>query len=91
VTDWDSPIGVQVIVTMRTEDLPAEDRFEWWFEQVSKDTAPTVVSSPHAGDFRAALTLADLGPVRLTVLTYPEGIARCRPGEGTDAALSQGQ
>jgi AraC-like DNA-binding protein len=57
---------------MRTEDLPAEDRFEWWFEQVSKDTAPTVVSSPHAGDFRAAVTLADLGPVRLTVLTYPE-------------------
>jgi AraC-like DNA-binding protein len=72
VTDRDSPIGVRVIVTMRTEDLPAEDRFEWWFEQVSKDTAPTVVSSPHAGDFRAAVTLADLGPVRLTVLTYPE-------------------
>jgi AraC-like DNA-binding protein len=61
-----------VIVTMRTEDLPAADRFEWWFEQVSKDTAPTVLSSPHAGDFRAAVTLADLGPVRLTILTYPE-------------------
>jgi hypothetical protein len=35
VTDRDSPIGVRVIVTMRTEDLPAEERFEWWFEQVS--------------------------------------------------------
>lgn len=30
------------------------------------------VSSPHAGDFRATVTLADLGPARLTVLTYPE-------------------
>ena len=61
-----------MIVTMRSEDLPAADRFEWWSEQVSKDTAPTVVSSPHAADFRAAVTLADLGPARLTVLTYPE-------------------
>ena len=80
-------MGAQVIVTMRTDDLPAADRFEWWFEQVSKDTAPTVVSSPHAADFRAAVTLADLGPVRLTILTHPETravrtttlIRRCDP------------
>jgi AraC-like DNA-binding protein len=61
-----------VIVTLRSEDLPAADRFAWWSEQVARDTAPTVLSSPHAGDFRAAVTLADLGPARLTVLTYPE-------------------
>lgn len=61
-----------MIVTMRSDDLPATDRFAWWSEQVARDTAPTVVSSPHAGDFRATVTLADLGPARLTVLTYPE-------------------
>jgi hypothetical protein len=29
-----------VIVTMRSADLPAADRFEWWCEQLAKDTAP---------------------------------------------------
>ena len=72
VADENSPLGAQVIVTMNSEDLPAADRFAWWSEQVSKDTAPTVVSSPHAADFRAEVTLADLGPVRLTALTHPE-------------------
>jgi AraC-like DNA-binding protein len=57
---------------MSSEDLPAADRFAWWSEQMSKDTAPTMVSSPHARDFRAEVTLADLGPVRLTALTHPE-------------------
>jgi AraC-like DNA-binding protein len=57
---------------MRSEDLPAPDRFAWWSEQVARDTGPAVVSSPYAGDFKAAVTLADLGPARLTVLTYPE-------------------
>ena len=60
-------MGVQVIVTMRSEDLPAADRFEWWREQVARDTVPTVVSSPHAGDFRAVVTLAELGPVQLSM------------------------
>jgi AraC-like DNA-binding protein len=61
-----------VIVTMRSDDLPAEDRFAWWSEQVARDTAPSVVSSPHAGDFRSVVTLADLGPARLSVLSFPE-------------------
>jgi AraC-like DNA-binding protein len=65
-------MGARVIVTMRTEDLPAADRFAWWSEEVARDTAPTVVSSPHAGDFRAVVTLADLGPVQLSVLAFPE-------------------
>jgi hypothetical protein len=65
-------MGVQVIVTLRSEDLPAADRFEWWREQVARDTAPTVVSSPHVGDFRATVTPAELGPVQLSVLSHPE-------------------
>jgi AraC-like DNA-binding protein len=65
-------MGALVIVTMRSEDLPAADRFAWWSEQVARDTAPSVVSSPHAGDFRAVVTLADLGPARLSALAFPE-------------------
>jgi AraC-like DNA-binding protein len=65
-------VGVPVIVTMRSADLPAADRFAWWSEQVARDTAPSVVSSPHAADFEAVVTLADLGPARLSVLAFPE-------------------
>jgi AraC-like DNA-binding protein len=65
-------MGAQLIVTMRSDDLPAADRFAWWSEQVARDTAPSVVSSPHARDFRAMVTLADLGPARLSVLAFPE-------------------
>lgn len=61
-----------MITTLRSEDLPVADRFAWWREQAAGDTAPTEVSSPHAEDFRATLTLADLGPVRLTIHSFPE-------------------
>jgi AraC-like DNA-binding protein len=61
-----------VIVTKRSDDLPAADRFAWWCEQVARDTAPTVVSSPHAADFLAVVTLAELGPVQLSILAFPE-------------------
>lgn len=61
-----------MIVTMRSEDLPAADRFAWWSEQLARDTAPSVVSSPHAADFRAVVTLADLGSARLSVMAFPE-------------------
>ena len=61
-----------MIETIRSDDLPAADRFAWWSEQLTRDTAPSVVSSPHVGDFRAALTVAELGPVRLSVHSFPE-------------------
>lgn len=61
-----------MIVTLRSEDLPAADRFAWWCEQMARDTAPTVVSSPRARDFRAMMTLAELGPVQLSVHSFPE-------------------
>ena len=57
---------------MRSQDLPAPDRFEWWREQMASDTAPTMISSPQAGDFRAVVTFAELGPVQLSVLSQPE-------------------
>jgi AraC-like DNA-binding protein len=68
-----------VIVTMRSADLPAADRFEWWCEQLAKDTAPAVFSSPHSGDFRAVVTLAELGPVQLAIHAFPEARALRTP------------
>jgi AraC-binding-like domain len=64
--------GMHVMVTMRGEELPAAERFGWWREQVARDVVPAVVSSPHAADFRGTVTLAELGPVQLSVLVYPE-------------------
>ncbi|KPI10517.1 transcriptional regulator with only HTH domain, AraC family [Actinobacteria bacterium OK074] len=59
-------------MTMSNENLPAEDRFEWWREQMARDSVPTMASSPYADDFRATATMAELGPVRLSLLTFPE-------------------
>ncbi|NEB02960.1 helix-turn-helix domain-containing protein [Streptomyces sp. SID13726] len=57
---------------MRSEDLPPADRFPWWCEQMAQDIVPSMVSSPHADDFRSVVTVAELGPVVLTALDYPE-------------------
>ncbi|MEU1628445.1 helix-turn-helix domain-containing protein [Streptomyces sp. NPDC020096] len=57
---------------MRSEDLPTADRFQWWREQCARDVVPTVASSPYADDFRATVTLAELGPLQLSVLDFPE-------------------
>lgn len=61
-----------MIATMDSQGIPVPDRFEWWCEQVAKDVVPTVISSPHARDFRAAVTLVELGPVQLSLLAFPE-------------------
>jgi AraC-like DNA-binding protein len=64
-----------VIVTIRSEDLPATEGLAWWCEQLARDIAPDVVSDPRAGGGRVAVTVKDLGPVQLSVLAYPEGRA----------------
>lgn len=61
-----------MIVTMRSEDLPTADRFPWWCEQMAQDIVPSMVSSPHADDFRSTVTVAELGRVLLTTIDYPE-------------------
>jgi AraC-like DNA-binding protein len=69
----------RVIVTMHNLDLPPGDRFAWWSEQVARDTAPCAYRSPHTADFRATVTLAELGPVRLSVLAFPQVSATRTP------------
>ncbi|MFD3838716.1 AraC family transcriptional regulator [Streptomyces sp. NPDC058642] len=47
----------------RTTDVPAEDRFEYWRELMSRTIAPSEISSHHSADFWAEQRLVKLGPV----------------------------
>ncbi|MEV6195671.1 helix-turn-helix domain-containing protein [Streptomyces sp. NPDC051920] len=46
----------------RSEDVPVEDRFEYWRELVGRTRSPHDISSVHATDFRAEHRLMELGP-----------------------------
>ncbi|MFD5629849.1 MULTISPECIES: AraC family transcriptional regulator [unclassified Streptomyces] len=47
----------------RSEDVPAEDRFEYWRELMDRTIAPSDISSEYAADFWAEQRLLKLGPV----------------------------
>ncbi|MEV6394703.1 helix-turn-helix domain-containing protein [Streptomyces sp. NPDC051907] len=51
--------------------VPPEHRFDWWCELISRDVAPARITSEHADDFRASAGALDLGPVRLTTMSFP--------------------
>lgn len=48
----------------RSEDVPAEDRFDCWRELIGTTRTSDVISA-HSADFRAELRLMELGPVRV--------------------------
>ncbi|RDG34215.1 helix-turn-helix domain-containing protein [Streptomyces corynorhini] len=47
----------------RSEDVPVEDRFDYWRELTNRTTAPSDLSSDHALDYWAEQRLLRLGPV----------------------------
>ena len=47
----------------RSEDVPAEHRFDYWRELVHRAIAPSDITSDHAGDFWAEQRLLELGSV----------------------------
>ncbi|MFI6334651.1 helix-turn-helix domain-containing protein [Streptomyces sp. NPDC050535] len=47
----------------RSEDVPVEDRFEYWRELMDRTIAPSDISSDYAADFWAEQRLLELGPV----------------------------
>ncbi|WP_406126283.1 AraC family transcriptional regulator [Streptomyces sp. NBC_00989] len=47
----------------RSDDVPVEDRFEYWRELTHQAIAPSHISSEHAGDFWAEQRMMELGPV----------------------------
>ncbi|MEV7421582.1 AraC family transcriptional regulator [Streptomyces sp. NPDC091212] len=49
----------------RSEDVPVEDRFDYWRELINRTTAPSDLNSDHAADFWAEQRLMELGPVKV--------------------------
>ncbi|WP_433247013.1 helix-turn-helix domain-containing protein [Streptosporangium sp. CA-135522] len=58
-------------VTLKSTDLPAEERFDWWCDLISRDVAPTRITSDHVADFRATAGAIDLSAVQLTTMSFP--------------------
>lgn len=56
------------MTTVRTEDLPAVERFPYWLEMVLRATAPYAIKSEHADAFRADLRHMTLGAVQVSRL-----------------------
>ncbi|MFI7501357.1 helix-turn-helix domain-containing protein [Streptomyces sp. NPDC049687] len=53
----------------RSEDVPAEDRFDLWRELLGRSRSSEVVSD-HAADFRAECRLMELGPVTVLPMGF---------------------
>ncbi|MEV0218147.1 AraC family transcriptional regulator [Streptomyces sp. NPDC050704] len=47
----------------RSDDVPVENRFDYWSELVHRAIAPSHITSAHAADFWAEQRLMELGPV----------------------------
>jgi AraC-like DNA-binding protein len=54
---------------VRTDDLPAAERFPFWLEAIRHAVAPYEIRSDHATGFRASLRTMQLGAVQLTVMS----------------------
>ncbi|MFJ3922247.1 helix-turn-helix domain-containing protein [Streptomyces sp. NPDC090022] len=52
-------------------DLPAEHRFEWWRETVSKGAGPTRVTADHPADFTVSMGVLPLDEVTIARMSFP--------------------
>ncbi|WP_432925669.1 helix-turn-helix domain-containing protein [Microbispora sp. CA-135349] len=55
------------MIELRSEDLPTAERFPWWCELTARQMYPTLLSSDHADDYRAAVKVLELGRVTVAV------------------------
>ncbi|SES21165.1 transcriptional regulator, AraC family [Streptomyces sp. yr375] len=53
----------------RSEDVPAEDRFDYWRELVGRTRSSEIISD-HAADFWAEHRLMELGPVTVSRMSF---------------------
>ncbi|WP_406860635.1 helix-turn-helix domain-containing protein [Streptomyces sp. HUAS MG47] len=69
----------------RTEDVPAEGRFDSWRDMIVQ-TRSADVASPHAADFRAEIRYLELGPVSVWHTSFaPSHFSRTiRRARGSD-------
>ncbi len=64
-------------VTQSADDLPSADRFAWWHDMTMAALIPTAMRTEHPDDFRASLTMVDLGLAQVSSMFYPS-ISRVR-------------
>ncbi|MFD5315343.1 helix-turn-helix domain-containing protein [Streptomyces sp. NPDC127098] len=54
-----------------TEHLSAPDRFGWWHDMTMSALIPTAMYTDHRNDFRASITVADVGLAQISAMSYP--------------------
>ncbi|MCC3767705.1 helix-turn-helix domain-containing protein [Streptomyces sp. UNOC14_S4] len=65
--------------TLRTEDLPAADRFGAWQEWLGNTHAPMSLSSDHSADYRGRLRLVDVGSITIWPASFQQLVFRRSP------------
>ncbi|AXG80254.1 helix-turn-helix domain-containing protein [Streptomyces paludis] len=63
----------------RSEDVPVEDRFDYWRELTNRTVAPCDLSSDYAADFWAEQRLIELGPVKVWPASFVSARFRRTP------------
>jgi AraC-like DNA-binding protein len=66
-------------LVFRSDDLPAEDRFDAWRERMNSTHAPLRLESDHAGDFHAHQRLISLGAVSMWPARFEQLVFRRTP------------
>ncbi|GAA2913275.1 helix-turn-helix domain-containing protein [Streptosporangium fragile] len=51
------------VIELCSSEVPAADRFGWWCDLTARRMLPTVISSDRAADFRASVTMLQLGQI----------------------------
>ncbi len=60
------------MIELRSTDVPAAERFQWWCDLTARQLVPTDLSSAHAPDFRAAIAVKELGRVTASAPSYAD-------------------
>ncbi|MFD4763977.1 helix-turn-helix domain-containing protein [Streptomyces sp. NPDC058439] len=63
----------------RTEDFPAQERFAYWTELMSRTHAPMLLSSDHSADYQGVHRTLTLGAVSVWPAVYQPHISRRTP------------
>ncbi|MCP9211140.1 helix-turn-helix domain-containing protein [Streptomyces sp. NEAU-Y11] len=56
---------------LHTASVPKAERFGWWLDLLMQDLAPTHIASEHRDDFQGSTAALELGPVKVSVLSFP--------------------
>lgn len=64
---------------LRSMDVPRAERFGWFCDQLMQELAPTHIVSGHRDDFRATTAALELGPVNVSILSFPPLVSARTP------------